>query len=498
MLSVTFLVTGGICVVLACMVISLILRSRRDVHLPPGPTPLPILGNSLVLVPTDKLAVYKRLRAEFGDIVCLTFGTTKCVIFSGYDLIREVFVKKGDATTNRPPQSFFIKSIQKGYGVGGSSGNLWKEHRTFILNFLRKSFRRERLEGLIEHEVTHYIKRIHDANEKPMELRRIIGTSLTNVTLTLGMSKRFEHDDARLIQLLKAIDDIMLYSGFSEALCFFPALKYLPGDMFHAQSMLDDKEDIFKWLKELIDERPGGVPEHEDDIEDFIDAFMLEAKSQEGDTTYTEHQLLHVLFEFFVAGVETSGATIRWAVMFMLHNKDVQDKLADEIISNLGYERTPTMADHPHLNYCQAFISEVQRCGNVAPLSGPHSASKDFYVNDYLIPKGATLLMNLTSALKDPKYFDDPEAFRPERFLDSEGTYVVQNSLIPFSIGRRICLGKDLAKIELFLFITSMVQNFEFLPEDPNTLPEILGCDGISHGPVTFKFIAKRRRPVKM
>ncbi|XP_033742198.1 cytochrome P450 2D15-like [Pecten maximus] len=263
--------------------------------------------------------------------------------------------------------------------------------------------------------------------------------------------------------------------------------------MFHAESMLNDKENIFKWLKALIDERACGVPEHEDDIEDFIDAFQFEAKSQQGDTTYTEHQLLHVLFEFFVAGVETSGATIRWAVLFMLHNRDVQDKLANEILSHLGSDQLPTMADYPHLDYCRAFISEVQRCGNVAPLSGPHAASKDFYVNGYLIPQGATLLMNLTSALKDPKYFKDPEVFRPERFLDSDGKYVVHNGLIPFSIGRRICLGKDLAKIELFLFIANMVQNFEFVPEDPNSLPEIVGCDGISHGPVNFKFIAKRR-----
>ncbi|XP_060070209.1 cytochrome P450 2J4-like [Ylistrum balloti] len=263
--------------------------------------------------------------------------------------------------------------------------------------------------------------------------------------------------------------------------------------MFHAESMLKDKENIFKWLKAFIDERSGDVPEKEDDIKDFIDAFLFEAKAQEEDTTYTEHQLLHVLFEFFVAGVETSGATIRWAVLFMLHHKDVQEKMANEIMSHVGTDRPPTMADHSHLDYCRAFISEVQRCGNVAPLSGPHAASTDFYVNGYLIPKGATLLMNLTSALKDPKYFDDPEEFRPERFLDRNGSYVVQNSLIPFSIGRRICLGKDLAKIELFLFITSMVQNFEFIPEDPESLPKIVGCDGISHGPVDFKFIAKRR-----
>ena len=120
-------------------------------------------------------------------------------------------------------------------------------------------------------------------------------------------------------------------------------------------------------------------------------------------------------------------------------------------------------------------------------------ASRDTTIGRYDIPKGSVMFGNLWQVLHDPKLWDDPETFQPERFLNKDGKLSVPEYMIPFSIGRRECLGKKIAMSELFVFFTHLLQKFTFTIPDGHPRPSFIGDFGMTHSPKPFEICALPR-----
>lgn len=152
--------------------------------------------------------------------------------------------------------------------------------------------------------------------------------------------------------------------------------------------------------------------------------------------SYSDFQLFRVVFEFFIAGTETTSTTLRWAIIYLINNPDIQDKLRKEIESVVGSSQLPRMQHRQDMPYTEAVIAEVQRCGDIVPLSLFHGVDKDVTFKGFRIPKEAVITPNLESVLFDPKDFPDPLTFNPERFLDPNGKFCHTEKLIVFSLGK--------------------------------------------------------------
>uniref|UniRef100_A0A3B3WRQ7 Uncharacterized protein n=2 Tax=Poecilia mexicana TaxID=48701 RepID=A0A3B3WRQ7_9TELE len=122
------------------------------------------------------------------------------------------------------------------------------------------------------------------------------------------------------------------------------------------------------------------------------------------------------------------------------------------------------MADRDNMPYTNAVIHEIQRMGNIIPLNVPRIASKDTTLAKYTIPKGTLILAPLHSVLHDESVWETPHSFNPQHFLDQDGKFKKREAFMPFSAGKRVCLGEQLARMELFLFFTSLLQRFKFSP----------------------------------
>jgi cytochrome P450 len=172
----------------------------------------------------------------------------------------------------------------------------------------------------------------------------------------------------------------------------------------------------------------------------------------------------------------------------------VQDKCFKEICDVIGAQRQPSLSDRPKMVYLEATIMEVLRKADITPVGVPHATACDVTFQGHFIPKGTLVMLNHTSVLLDPAIWGDPENFRPERFIGPDGKLTKTEEFMPFGLGRRVCLGESLARMELFLYLCCMVQRFHFLPEDPDHLPSLEGVVSNLHFPVPFKIRSVLRK----
>lgn len=267
-------------------------------------------------------------------------------------------------------------------------------------------------------------------------------------------------------------------------------LRYIPGDVFKAKRIAANRRAIFSELMKFIDEKKRHVV-NSDDICNLIDGYIVERnKKREAGipTSLDDQHLTKIMYDLFAAGTETTSTTIYWCILYMLNYPDVQEKVYQEIKQKVGTNRVPTIQDKSQLTYLNAVICETQRLASIVPLAVTHVCSEDVTLGGYCIPKGTYVIPNLDSALHDQTTWgEDSTSFRPERFIDKNGELQVPEQFIPFSIGRRVCLGEALAKMELFLFLSTMLQRFHFLPPNPHSIPELKSKPGIIAAPKIYE-----------
>uniref|UniRef100_A0A5F8GFG9 Cytochrome P450 family 2 subfamily U member 1 n=1 Tax=Monodelphis domestica TaxID=13616 RepID=A0A5F8GFG9_MONDO len=170
-----------------------------------------------------------------------------------------------------------------------------------------------------------------------------------------------------------------------------------------------------------------------------------------------------------------------------------KEKVQKEIEKVIGPDRAPSLTDKVHMPYTEATIMEVQRMSAVVPFGIPRMTSEKTTLQGYTIPKGTMIIANLWAIHRDPAIWENPKNFSPERFLDEEGQLIKREHFIPFGIGKRVCMGEQLAKMELFLMFVSLMQNFIFtFPKDAKK-PIMPGKFGLTLSPHPFNVIVSKR-----
>ncbi|XP_039182273.1 cytochrome P450 2K6-like [Crotalus tigris] len=453
---------------LSILMIMLLLRmgnpwKKSSEDFPPGPRPLPVVGNLHIMDLKKPYQTMLELSKQYGPVFKIQLGAQKIVVLTGYETIKEALVNKADVFAERARVPIF-EEFSRGFGVAFSHGENWRVMRRFMLTTLRDyGMGKRSMESRIAEECSFLVKKFNSYKGKPFEFRGIVTTAVANIIVSVLLGKRYDYEDPRFIKLLSlATENARLLGSPSVQLCnMFPMLGFLFGA--HKKALMNRRE-LNAFVTENFIQCLNNLDEN--DTRNFIDSYLVQQRQERKirNNGYFNHKNLEEsVTNLFIAGVETVSTTLFWALTLMMKYPLIQKKVQDEIINVVGYAQL--RAEHrTKMPYTDAVVHEIQRYADVVPLNLPHETTVDVNFKGYFIPKGIQVIPLLTSVLHDESQWERPHDFYPEHFLNTEGKFVKRDAFMPFSAGRRVCPGETLAKTEIFMFFTSLLQRFTFQP----------------------------------
>uniref|UniRef100_A0A452V230 Cytochrome P450 2A13-like n=1 Tax=Ursus maritimus TaxID=29073 RepID=A0A452V230_URSMA len=389
--------------------------------LPPGPTPLPFIGNYLQL------------------------------------------------NTQQMSDSFMKVSGR----VTFSNGERAKQLRRFSIITLRDFGMGKRgIEERIQEEAGFLIEAIRGTGGAFIDPTFFLSRTVSNVISSIVFGDRFDYEDKEFLSLLSMMLGSFQFTATSMGqICemFHSVMKHLPGPQQQAFKELQGLEDF---IAKKVEQNQRTLDPNSP--RDFIDSFLI--RMQEN---INGKNLVLTTLNLFFAGTETVSTTLRYGFLLLMKHPDVEAKVHEEIDRVIGKNRQPKFEDRAKMPYTEAVIHEIQRFGDIIPMGLARRVTKDTRFREFLLPKGTEVFPMLGSVLRDPKFFSNPRDFHPQHFRMRIGQFKKSDAFVPFSIGKRYCFGEGLARMELFLFLTNILQNFRFkspqLPRDIDVSPKLVG-----------------------
>ncbi|XP_078517171.1 cytochrome P450 2G1-like [Lissotriton helveticus] len=456
-------VTASLLLVTCVSYLVLINVWRRMFHahkLPPGPTPLPIVGNILQVKSGQIVSSLLKLRDIYGPAFTVYIGPRPVVVLCSYDVIKEAFIDQADDFMARGAIPTFEK-IFHGHGIGVLNGEAWKQIRRFSVMTMRNyGMGKRSIEGIIQEEVNFLMNEIRKAKGTPISTPPLLILASGNVILHITVGERFNYEDKVFNTILNTLRE-----GFHIMSSFWGQLYDMyPRIMDHLPGPHKRMFELFKYLEDFIVERVEKNQKTLDpnNLRDFIDCFLIQREKEKEDlsSVFTIMNLVMTVMDIILGGTETITTTTSYGLLALMKHPEILAKVQEEIDNVIGENRTPTFEDRGKMPYTKAVIAEIQRCSDTIPMGAAHAVTRDTPFREFVLPKGTNVFGMLTTSLNDPKYFPDPNKFNPGHFLDENGSFKTVDALIPLACGKRSCPGESLVRTELFLLFTNILKNF--------------------------------------
>uniref|UniRef100_A0A6I8NHY9 Cytochrome P450 n=1 Tax=Ornithorhynchus anatinus TaxID=9258 RepID=A0A6I8NHY9_ORNAN len=435
-----------------------------------------------------------KLRDKYGPVYTVYLGPRPVVVLCGLDAVKEALVDKAEEFSGRGKISIIDKIFQ-GYGVAFSNGQRWKTLRRFSLATLRDfGMGKRSIEERIQEEAQCLVEEIHKTEGELVDPTFFFNSVTSNIICSIVFGNRFDYRDKMFLTLLSIFNETftLMSSPWGQLFELFSGImKYLPGVHRRVHSNL---EYVNNFITQRVESNKKSLDPNSP--RDFIDCFLIRM-DKEKETLGSEFHMRNLVLttqSLFFAGTETSSTTLRYSFLLMLKYPQVAEKVQEEIDQVIGQDRPPGLEDRTRMPYTDAVIHEIQRFSDLLPLGVPHIVTQDTHFRGYFLPKGTDVYPLLSSVLHDPRHFKRPDSFDPGHFLDARGNFKKSEAFLPFSTGKRICLGESIARMELFLFFTTVLQNFSLAspvaPEDIDLTPRESGIGKVAP-PYQLRFLPR-------
>ncbi|KAE8657996.1 Kinase superfamily protein [Hibiscus syriacus] len=464
---------------LAFLSIIFIGRRCKQLKFPPGPKPWPIIGNLNLIGSLSHQSLHK-LSRRYGPLMHLKFGSYPVLVASSSDMAKE-FLKTHDQIFASRPQLAAGKYLSYNYSdiLWSPNGPHWRQSRKIFLNELFSSKRLESFLFIRVEEIRAFVSRLHGLSGKPVVLKKHLLCLTLSVISRMGFGEKpfsVSGDDRlgsnsvmSLPEFQELVDEFFLLAGVVNIGDWIPWLDFLDLQGY-IKRMKALKKKLDRFLDHVFDEHKRKKKELSKDFvaRDMVDLLFQLADDPDLNVKLTYDHIRGLILDLITGGTDTSALTVEWAISELIKQPQLIGKATKELDRVIGRERWVEEKDIPQLPYLDAIMKETMRKHPIAPLLAPHLAMEDCKVAGYDIRKGTRVFVNTWSIGRDPFLWEQPEEFRPERFLgrniDVKGRSF---ELLPFGAGRRMCPAYNLGLKMVQLSIANLLQAFNWkLPDD--------------------------------
>nr|XP_043618195.1 probable (S)-N-methylcoclaurine 3'-hydroxylase isozyme 2 [Erigeron canadensis] len=453
--------------------------------LPPGPYPWPIIGNLFQIRKQDTHICLAEMAQVHGPLMSLRFGQKLIIVGSSATVASEILKTHDKALSARDLSRLLVHDKEQ----AGHNKNLvfssncddgWRYLRNIYRSELFSSKALESRKELRESKVKELMKYLGSKEGEEICIKDVMFATavmlLSNTLFSMDFVD-FEGNGigAGIMNLIRRLSKL----AKPQLADMYP---YIFG-RWDLQGWYNDVMQILKefgdiWKDNLEKKRNGSTRPN-----DFTHTLIEKG--------FTNHQINIMIQELYSAGTESTSSIIEWFLVELLRDGQVMQKAIDEVVNQID-GNIVTESDLERLPYLEACFKETLRLHPPAPLLLPRRATERCEVMGYTIPKDCGVLVNVWAINRDPKIWDDPLSFKPERFIGSKLSYNGKDfEYIPFGSGRRMCPGEAMGSKTILLIMASLIRNFHvFLPNHMNA--KEINMDE------AFEFVMRKKDPINV
>ncbi|KAL3362220.1 hypothetical protein AABB24_014880 [Solanum stoloniferum] len=436
-----------------------VFRSSKITQLPPGPTPWPVIGNIFHMgkMPHITLTNFAKI---YGPLMSLRLGTQCLVVGSSSSAAIEILKTHDRILSGRhvpnavPAKGSDLDKISMGWN--SECHNEWRYLRTLCRTELFSGKVLESQAYMREKKVMELVEFLRSKEGQVVNIGELVFATVLNMLSNVLISKDMIHleeetEDSEIKSLVRGIVEVGSAPNISD---FYPILGKL--DLQGLRKKSTDLVTKFCSIWEpIIEERRNNRENDSSSQQDFLETLL--------DNGFTNDHINQLFMELLSAGSDTSTTAIEWAMAELLKNVETMKKVQEELEIELSESDYLKESQELQMSYVQACVKETFRLHPPAPLLLPHRAIETCQVMNYTIPKDAQILVNVWAITRDPFIWEEPDMFRPQRFLSSDMDFKGNDfEFLPFSAGRRMCPGMPMAAIKIPSVLASLVHFFDW------------------------------------
>ncbi|KAJ5192837.1 hypothetical protein N7449_008979 [Penicillium cf. viridicatum] len=440
----------GVLAIAVTLVFLLSWMLRPSARLPPGPKPLPLIGNIHELKGQNAVHTFQKWHKLYGPIISVKLGPKTMISVGSHQVARDLFTQRSHIYSSRPRFPIMDESLFRGLStVLLPYGPRWRSHQRLQWHFLRANVAQtyRPAQDVESKQLLHELLSTNDF--KPLFLR--LPYSLNS---TLAYGKRIATKDGNTIKVMANVskDVAAITSSAGGSLVeMIPALNMLPSwlapwkksgarafdrinKLYESNRAAGEASPSWNWMKGAVGAKEAQDIPHE--------------------------ELSHIIGFIFEVGGEVVCGVLEVFILAAVTFPEVMEKARQEIETVVGTDRLPGFDDLPNLPYTCAVVTESLRWRTIAPLGFPHMNTQDDEYNGYRIPKGTTILPNHWAMDMDEEVFECPSEFRPERWLENPDLPIAA-----YGFGRRSCAGRHVGQDTVRIVVARLLWAFDITPK---------------------------------
>ncbi|KAK7291589.1 hypothetical protein RIF29_06855 [Crotalaria pallida] len=463
---------------LLCLLCKWYSNSTKSQNSPPSPPKFPIIGNlhQIGLFPHK---TFQTLAKKYGPMMLLHFGKVPVLVISSADAAREILKTHDRVFASRPNMVMSNIILYDSKDVAAAPyGEYWRQIRSICVLHILSVRRVQSLRAVREEEVALLMEKIRHSSSSslPVNLSESLSTLTNDIVSRATLGRKYSGASGREFKkLMMEFTELLGAFVVGDFIPWLDWLGHLSGLYARAKRVAKRFDDLMEETVEEHINRQKGAKDNDQDAsdsdedhhKDFVDVLLWIQRTNAVGFPVDRTIIKALILDMFTAGTDTTSTFLDWAMTELIRHPNVMRKLQDEVRNVAGDRRDITEEDLVHMPYLKAVAKETLRLHVPIPLLVPHECMQDINLKGYRIAAGTRVIVNAWAIARDPEYWDEPEEFKPERFMDS-AIDVKGNDfqVTPFGAGRRGCPGIAFAMAVNEIVLANLVHQFDWgLPD---------------------------------